>query len=588
MTSKMLRTTVGAAVLSVALAAPAFAAGLAAHVNSGTVAEGDAFQLTLTANGQVSAAPDLAPLRKDFDILGTSQSSSTQIINGQTSQSVSWIVSLSPKSKGALEIPSIRAGSLSSAPVDITVIDAGAMPKATGASGIAVTAKLDDGNPFLFQETPLTVRIETSGPIQSAELIAPQSSAYEILQRGEDRMSQAMRNGQTVNVIERTYMLKPQEEGAIEIPPFVLRGTVEDPDAQARDPFAGFGFSGFSGFGASMFKDMFDTGKPFSVRSDPIKLTVRADPNAGSGPQHWFLPAKDVRLSAEWTPAHPAFKEGEAARRRVSLLALGASAVQLPDLTFENTDGARIYLDDVQTGEDQTTEGTVARKDFLLSVVPTRGGEIMLPDIKVNWTDSVSGEAKTVTLPGEVITAEGTLPPVSQPAAAAPEAAPAAPIAQQTQLEVSETLPVYLLAGLGAVAVLAALGAAALYVGRKRRPGKMPRKSMAAQQRKQDGPDILGERRRQLAHASAKEKSGDLRGCYGCVLAWRRLAGGDSVMTDAARQAIAGLEKAAFAPAAEAAEGQAREWVNILAREDRKIGPTQSHVPSRLPSLYPA
>merc|ERR1711969_512815 len=120
---------------------------------------------------------------------------------------------------------------------------------------------------------------------------------------------------------------------------------------------------------------MFDTGKPFSVRSDPIKLTVRADPNAGSGPQHWFLPAKDVRLSAEWTPAHPVFKEGEAASRRVSLLALGASAVQLPDLTFENTDGARIYLDDVQTGEDQTTEGTVARKDFLLSVVPTRGGE---------------------------------------------------------------------------------------------------------------------------------------------------------------------------------------------------------------------
>ena len=149
-------------------------------------------------------------------------------------------------------------------------------------------------------------------------------------------------------------------------------------------------------------------------------------------------------------------------------------------------------------------------------------------------------------------------------------------------------MPVYLLAGLGAVAVLAALGAAALYVGRKRRPGETPRKSMAAQQRNQDGPDILGERRRQLAHASAKEKSGDLRGCYGCVLAWRRLAGGDSVMTEAAREAIAGLEKAAFAPAAEAAEGQGREWVNLLAREDRKIGPTQSHVPSRLPSLYPA
>ena len=59
-------------------------------------------------------------------------------------------------------------------------------------------------------------------------------------------------------------------------------------------------------------------------------------------------------------------------------------------------------------------------------------------------------------------------------------------------------------------------------------------------------------------------------------------------MTDAAREAIAALEKAAFAPAAEAPEGQPRDWLNVLAKEDRRIGPTQSQAPSRLPSLYPA
>ncbi len=591
MTFNMLKTTVSAAVLSLALAAPAFSAGLAAHVNSGTVAEGDAFQLTLTANGQVGAAPDLAPLQKDFDILGTSQSSSTQIINGQRSQSVSWIVSLSPKTKGTLEIPSINAGSLSSAPVDIKVVDAGAMPKAVGASGIDVTAKLDDGNPFLFQETPLTVRIETSAPIKGAKLIAPQSSAFELAQRGQDRVSQATRNGQTVNVIERTYMLKPQEEGAIEIRPFVLRGSVEDPNAQARNPFAGMGFRGFPGFGSSMFNDMFDTGKPFAVRSDPIKLTVRADPNAGSGQQHWFLPAKNVKLKADWTPAHPVFKEGEAVSRRVSLLALGASAVQLPDLSFENTDGARIYLDDVQTGEDQTAEGTIARKDFLLSVVPTRGGEITLPKIKVNWTDSVSGEAKTATLPSEVIKAEETIPPATPPAAATPKASPAAPAVQETQAqpESSKLLPVYLLGGLGAAAVLAALGGAVLYFRRKQRPVETARKPVAANTTKQEPrPDTLSERRKHLAQAVTKAKSGDLRGCYGSVIAWRRLAGGEEVMTDAARGAIAGLEKAAFAPAAETAEGQARDWLNTLATENRKISSKQNETSSKLPSLYPA
>lgn len=77
-----LKTTVSAAALSIALAIPAFAAGLSARVDSGTVAQGDTFQLTLTTNGQADASPDLTPLQKDFDVLGTSQSSSTQIING--------------------------------------------------------------------------------------------------------------------------------------------------------------------------------------------------------------------------------------------------------------------------------------------------------------------------------------------------------------------------------------------------------------------------------------------------------------------------------------------------------------------------
>ena len=43
MTFNTLKTAVSAAVLSSRLQPPAFAAGLAAHVNTGTVAEGDTF-----------------------------------------------------------------------------------------------------------------------------------------------------------------------------------------------------------------------------------------------------------------------------------------------------------------------------------------------------------------------------------------------------------------------------------------------------------------------------------------------------------------------------------------------------------------
>ena len=50
------------------------------------VAPGDTVQLRSSATGKAAGDPDLAPLRRDFDILGTSRSSSIQIVNGSTSR----------------------------------------------------------------------------------------------------------------------------------------------------------------------------------------------------------------------------------------------------------------------------------------------------------------------------------------------------------------------------------------------------------------------------------------------------------------------------------------------------------------------
>ena len=99
-----------------------------------------------------------------------------------------------------------------------------------------------------------------------------------------------------------------------------------------------------------------------------------------------------------------------------------------------------------------------------------------------------------------------------------PKAAPAAPVVQETQAqpEASKPLPLYLLGGLGAAAVLTALGGAVLYFRRKQRPVETSRKPVADNTTKQESrPDTLAERRKHLAQAVAKAKSGDLRGCYG-------------------------------------------------------------------------
>lgn len=427
---KLLTTTLAALALSTSLA---FAAGMDAQVNTAQVAMGDSFQLVLTTDGQGSR-PDLTPLHADFDVLGTSQSSQTQVINGRMSQSQSWIVTLAPKTQGPVTIPALTAGVLSSEPVQISVLDASQLPKSEGVGGISVQATLDGDTHYQFQEIPLTVRIETAQPLQRAELIAPNGD-FELTQTGQDRSSQITRRGQPVTVVERSYLLRPQSAGALAIPPFTLRGTVADPNAR-RDPF-GRGFGGRDPFammdqmmaqmGGGMMRSPFDDlfgpqGKAFAARSDALTLDVQADPSGGSD---WFLPAKAVELRAEWQPETPTFRAGEAVTRRISLLALGARPEQLPDLTFPDAPGLRIYLDDTQTDLVETADGTVARKDFLISVVPTQGGELTLPELTVDWLDTASGEVKTATLPALEFSAEGEIPTLPSP--------PVAPVADLPQ-----------------------------------------------------------------------------------------------------------------------------------------------------------
>lgn len=529
-------STVAAAAMIAALAGSALADGLSARINASQVAQGDTFQLILSTDGQGGAAPDLSPLDQDFDVLGTSQSSQTQIINGRMSQSLSWIVTLSPRETGTVTIPELHAGALSSDPISVQVVDASQLPKLQGASGIAVSADIEAGSHYVFQEIPLTVRIESSAPLQRAELIAPQGE-FELTQTGQDRTSQITRNGRPVTLIERSYLLRPQSEGALTIPPFTLRGTIRDPNTRT-DPFGGgFGSDrmqqmmermGMGGFGGGMFDDMFNPGQPFAARSDAITLDVLANPNA-SASGDWFLPAKAVELQADWLPETPTFREGEAVTRRVRLMALGARPEQLPDITFPEPDGARIYLDDMSTDMVETENGTVAQRVFTLSVVPTRGGKITLPEIAVDWMNTTTDQSQTARLPALTITSAGTLPvDALPPSVNAPVDAPTTKPAAHDPTPRDGWLW-GLLAGLAGVAALSGI----VWIKRRRISTEAPENQAAASM-----PDPM----ETLRHAVKRKDSGTF---YTALLALRAAPDGydkkeiDAVLTELDHQIFA-------------------------------------------------
>lgn len=411
---KRLGKKAGVALIGFACAYQAMAADLTARLNAKQVGVDDTFQLILSTDDAQGDSPDLSVLQKNFTILGTSQSQQIQIINGNTSQTHSWIVTLSPNKTGQLTIPAIKLGALQSQALSLTVLKDSPVAAKQNDADIRVTAELEDGKYYQFQEIPLTVRIETTADLQRAELIAPRSADVELTQSGQDRSSRQVRNGQAVTVIERQYLLRPQTVGELSLSPFVLRGNLV-PKNSGNGLGNGFGnrfdpFADFERRFGSPFGGMGRSGEPFVAKSAPLTLDVQANPNADSNSAQWFLPAKAVELQAEWQPKNPTFKVGEPVTRIIRLVALGARAEQLPKLNFPTTDGVKFYIDNDQTAMQESSQGTQAMREITVSVVPTHGGEVTLPEIAVTWLNTQSNQQETATLPPQTINVLGTAP----------------------------------------------------------------------------------------------------------------------------------------------------------------------------------
>ena len=98
-----------------------FAATFSAQINVNPVLVSDSFQLTYTAEGSVDDEPDFSPIRKDFEIIGTSQSNNVSMINGNFKRTKKWILSLRAKNSGTFRIPPISFGNEQAPEVEINV-----------------------------------------------------------------------------------------------------------------------------------------------------------------------------------------------------------------------------------------------------------------------------------------------------------------------------------------------------------------------------------------------------------------------------------------------------------------------------------
>ena len=414
-------------VLGGAAIAPALAT-VRASLNASQIAAGDTVQLTLERDGRTSGQPDLSPLQQNFDILGTSSSTTVEIVNFSASEKTEVVLTLAPKATGQLTIPALSWDGERSQPLSLEVAGQGAAGQ-PGASGTVAAPKVfietssSPDQPYVEAAVHLTVRLFASETLYHAELELPSSSDAVVKQAGPDENSQAERNGQSYQVVTRQYLLFPLHSGKLTLQGPVLDAevAVNQPSSSANDPFGGF----FNGLSAGGF---LRTVRPVRLNGNPIVLAVRPRPAAAVG--SYWLPARDVTLSAAWNPAQLSAPAGDPVTLDLDLQATGLTAAQLPDISslLSLPPGLKAYPDQPKLEDSARSGELVGRRDQTIALMADSPGHYTIPALTVTWWDTQANRSRVATLPARTLTvlpAPGSVPAGSTTtAAAAPTSAP--------------------------------------------------------------------------------------------------------------------------------------------------------------------
>lgn len=394
--------------------AASIAAPLSATLDRSIMAADETVTLTIeTTQTDTPNQPDLEPLRAQFDILGISQSSRIQFINGKTDATKSWIINLAPKQQGTLTIPRLRVGREQTEEIVLKIEAAGQQTGQPGETNdrddVYLEMNADIAAPYVQQQVIVTQRLFYRVPLREGALSKLESDGALIERLGEDKEYEKDVNGQRYRVIERRYAVFPQKSGELVLPGAQLSAQIPEQRGKNSALNRLFGRDIDDPFG------MLQSLRPITRRSDNITLDVRPQPATASNGS--WLPARQLTLEEEWTPDNPRLIVGQPVTRTVRVIAEGLASNQFPPLPVPELAFAKVYPDQTNSKHVAQANGLTATVEQKLAIIPQTGGDYTLPEVRIPWWNVVTQRQEIARLPPRKIhvqidpTANTTAPP---------------------------------------------------------------------------------------------------------------------------------------------------------------------------------
>ncbi len=388
--------------LSVLLILTAFqyasAAPATVRVNPAVIAMDETVTLTISLDSESLESPDLSVLKDSFQILKKTHSSSIhRDENGITLIRKNWVLTLLPKKKGSVTIPSITIGNEKTAPLHLRVTDKKSSDKTKEQSlreDVYVEVETDIQQAYVQGQVVLTQKIYHTIPLENATLSPPviENNAAEVISLPQEEPYYWRVKGKRYHVIERSYALFPKHSGTLHIEKADFSGQIKNP--KKEDSLAPFSL---------LTGSTETTGLTQVVNTTTAKmsLTVKSQAESYTG-EHW-LPAKNITLYSNWSQPLDNLQIGQPVTLQLGIIADGLRAEQLPDIKLEIPQDVKTYVEQADLKNNFTLTGITGVWSQKITLIPAQTKKIQIPEFQLSWWNVITEQQETAILKEQVL-----------------------------------------------------------------------------------------------------------------------------------------------------------------------------------------
>lgn len=398
-------------------------------VDKNPVASGDTFILTLTVDAFIEdRAWRPAELLTDFEVMGTSSSSTTQIIDNKTSREKTFrTVAKAPQQPGEYQLGPFQVAGTESNSLTLKVLAADD-PALSEQRDAFMRVELDRDEIYVQEQVVLTTKLYLAANLHSGNIIPPQLEDADIRQVGRDQDSTEVIDGRKFQVFQRNFIVIPQRSGEQEIRGPVFQGQINVESNRTLFP-------------------SFSSTRSVTTAATNLPLVVKPIPQDWPAQQTW-LPAELVTLSlsvGNESSSQPEdeqlqITQGEPLTLTYRLTAVGPLADQLPrlDELVRQLDiaDASIYPEAPESSMNQRNGRLISQQTLRVAIIPHSPGTLEIPSLTLPWFNTQLRDRQTATAPAQTIS---VAPGVSDGRELQPESAEQAVESEDSSAEAPTT-----------------------------------------------------------------------------------------------------------------------------------------------------